>query len=89
MSSRRFLTLEEAASYLRMSPGELRQYVVDGKVAVANIGAGPIFDIHNLQRLMRDLSRPQSLPPGTIQKRIEEERRRRAELRADEDGSQK
>jgi hypothetical protein len=54
--SRRFLTLSEASSYVRMSPQELQQFVNEGKIPAANIGAGPVFDIHNLQRLMRDLA---------------------------------
>lgn len=80
--SRRFLTLDEAASYVRMTPEELRQYVNNGKVSAVKVGVGLVFDVHSLQRMMRDLAR--QLPVGTVQKQIEEERRRRAELPAED-----
>lgn len=50
--SRRYMTLGETLKYTQLSVGALKSLVEIGGLRFVNSGAGPVFDLHDVQKSM-------------------------------------
>jgi hypothetical protein len=50
--SRRYMTLGETLKYTQLSVGALKSLIEIGGLRFINSGAGPVFDLHDVQKAM-------------------------------------